>query len=147
GISRTLGLRARSDGLFIVSQTSCEGRHIMWLNELWQRWLGRRVAPRRLPAPRRRGLRLCLEQLEARTLPSNFTAATVSDLFADMNAAIYLTAESDTITLVAGKSFTLTAGYNTIDGPTGLPFITADENLTIIGNGDIIERSTATGTP
>ena len=32
-------------------------------------------------------------------------------------------------------------------GNTGLPVIAANDNLTILGNGDTIERSTATGTP
>ena len=32
-------------------------------------------------------------------------------------------------------------------GNTGLPVIAAKDNLTILGNGDTIERSTATGTP
>src|SRR5262249_13930867 len=33
------------------------------------------------------------------------------------------------------------------DSATGLPSIAANDNLTIVGNGDTIERSTATGTP
>jgi hypothetical protein len=32
-------------------------------------------------------------------------------------------------------------------GATGLPVIAANDNLTIIGNGDLIERSAAKGTP
>ena len=32
-------------------------------------------------------------------------------------------------------------------GATGLPLIAANDNLTIVGNGDTIERSTAAGTP
>jgi hypothetical protein len=36
---------------------------------------------------------------------------------------------------------------NTTDGPTGLPVIAANDNLTILGNGDTIARSTAAGTP
>jgi hypothetical protein len=90
--------------------------------------------------------RLSVEQLEDRTVPSNFTAASVSELIADINAA-NLTAEADTITLAARKSFTLTAVDNTEDGANGLPVIGANEILTIIGNGDVIERSTGTGTP
>jgi len=36
---------------------------------------------------------------------------------------------------------------NTTDGATGLPVIAAGDNLTIVGNGDTIGRSTASGTP
>jgi hypothetical protein len=36
---------------------------------------------------------------------------------------------------------------NTTDGATGLPVIAPNDNLTIIGNGDAIQRSTAAGTP
>jgi hypothetical protein len=118
----------------------------MRLDQFRERWLGP-AATRRgrlMPPNRRRGPRLCLEQLEDRTVPSNFNAASVSDLIADINAA-NLTAEADTITLVAGKTFTLTAVNNSTDGANGLPVVAANENLTIIGNGDVIERSTAKG--
>src|SRR5262249_15721460 len=49
--------------------------------------------------------------------------------------------------------YVLTAVDNATDGPTGLPVISgggkkgAADNLTIVGNGDTIERSTASGTP
>jgi hypothetical protein len=79
-------------------------------------------------------------------LPSNYTAGTVSDLIADMNAA-NAAGGSNTITLVAGTTFTLSAVDNTFLGATGLPFIATNDNLTIVGNGDVIQRSTATGTP
>jgi hypothetical protein len=120
----------------------------MWYNELCKRWLGRPSLDghARRPPAQRGGLRLILEELEDRTVPSTFTAASVSDLIADINAA-NLTAEADTITLVAGNTFTLTQVIDSTDGETGLPVIALNENLTIIGNGDIIERSTATGTP
>jgi hypothetical protein len=119
----------------------------MWLNELCKRWQGRAAAGRRgrQPAAQRHGLRLRLERLEDRTVPANFTAASASELIADINAA-NLTAEADTITLVAGKTFALTDQNNATDGRTGLPVIAATENLTIIGNGDVIER-TASATP
>jgi hypothetical protein len=92
-----------------------------------------------------------LEQLEDRSLPSSFTAATVSDLIADINAA-NLAGGTNTITLTAPTTspYVLTAVDNTTDGPTGLPVITGrskPDTLTIIGNGDTIERSTASGTP
>jgi hypothetical protein len=48
---------------------------------------------------------------------------------------------------VAGTAFTLTAVDNTTDGATGLPVIAANDTLTIVGNGDTIQRSTASGIP
>src|SRR5262249_26221259 len=66
-------------------------------------------------------------------------------MIADINAA-KAAPGSNTITLVAGTTFTLTAVDNTTDGATGLPVITKG-NLTIVGNADTIERSTAQGTP
>ncbi|HEV3262981.1 MAG TPA: hypothetical protein VG013_39470, partial [Gemmataceae bacterium] len=123
----------------------------MWFKKLSRRWLGRRVAVaesstlRQQKAPRR-SLRLNVEQLEDRTVPSSFTAATVSDLIADINAANQV-GGSNTITLVAGNSFSLTAADNSTDGATGLPVIAANDNLTLVGNGDTIARSAAAGTP
>src|SRR5437762_1549634 len=101
--------------------------------------------------PIRRSLsarRLWLEPLEDRTQPSSFSAATAADLIADINAANQQ-GGSNTITLVAPSTslFVLTAVDDTNDGATGLPLIAAQNNLTIIGNGDTIERSTAAGTP
>ena len=120
----------------------------MWFNEWCKRWLGRSATHcwARQPAPRQRSLRLRLEPLEDRTVPSSFTATSVSDLIADINAA-NLAGGSNTITLVAGKTFTLTAVDNYTDGATGPPVIAANDNLTIIGNGDTIERSTTNATP
>jgi hypothetical protein len=98
-----------------------------------------RSRPSHAPALRRRGIRLACEQLEDRTVPSNFlTAATVTDLISDINTANSF-GGSNTIALVAGTTFTLTS--------SGLPIIAANDSLTILGNGDTIERSTAAGTP
>jgi parallel beta-helix repeat protein/predicted outer membrane repeat protein len=83
--------------------------------------------------------RLTLEQLEYRMLPSNFTAATVSDLIADINAA-NATGGTNTITLAAKQTFTITQLENVIDGANGLPVIVLGDNLTIVGNGDTIQR-------
>jgi hypothetical protein len=111
-------------------------------------WLGLPAAARRKTPPRRRHARSRprLEVLEDRTLPSSYTAGTVADLIADINAA-NTGGGSNTITLVAGTAFTLTAVDNTTDGATGLPVIAANNTLNIIGNGDVIQRSTASGTP
>jgi hypothetical protein len=72
----------------------------------------------------------------------------VSDLIADINAA-NASGGTNTITLTAPTSnpYVLTAVDNTNDGATGLPVIARKDTLTIIGNGDTIERSTALGTP
>jgi hypothetical protein len=51
---------------------------------------------------------------------------------------------ADTITL-AGGTYTLTLVNNATNGPTGLPVITSE--IEIIGNGAVIERSFAGGTP
>src|SRR5262249_47637231 len=118
-------------------------RLTMKLHDIVGRWL-RRPRPVRPPAARRPGMRLCLEQLEDRTVPSNFTASTVSELIAEINAA-NLTGGTNSITLVAGRTFTLTALPNSL--PESLLVIAANDNLTILGNGDTIERSKAPGTP
>jgi hypothetical protein len=120
----------------------------------WLHWLtrgfphnrdGRTRRPRPSESQRHRP-RLTLERLEDRTLPSNYTAASVSDLIADINAA-NKHGGSNTITLAANTPFTLTAVDNTADGATGLPVIKSGDNLTILGDGDTIERSSASGTP
>jgi hypothetical protein len=81
-------------------------------------------------------------------LPSSYTAFTVSDLVADINAA-NKAGGSNTITLTAPTTslYVLSAVDNSADGATGLPVIAKKDALTIIGNGDTIERSTASGTP
>ncbi len=119
----------------------------MSLKELCRRWLDwpRRSRVVRRQTPRRRGLRLSLERLEDRSLPSSYTAATVSDLIANINAA-NLAGGPNTIALVAGTTYTLTVADNGADGANGLPVVAANDNLTILGSGDTIERSTATGT-
>jgi hypothetical protein len=114
------------------------------------RGVSRRTPPGRHPVLRRaasrRGLRPTLERLEDLTLLTSYTAATVSDLIADIGASNQQ-GGTNTIALVAGNSFLLTAVDNTTDGATGLPVIAVHDNLTIVGNGDTIARSTAAGTP
>jgi hypothetical protein len=99
-------------------------------------------------APGRGRLRPRLDPFEDRTLLASYTAASVSDLIADINAA-NKQGGSNTITLVAPTTspYVLTAVDNTTDGPTGLPVIASKDNLTVVGNGDVIERSGASGTP
>jgi hypothetical protein len=89
---------------------------------------------------------LAVECLEGRAVPASFTAATVADLVADITAA-NTSGGANTITLAPGARFTLTAADNSTNGPTGLPVVAANDDLTILGSGDIIERSTASGTP
>jgi hypothetical protein len=128
----------------------------MWFNPWYRGWRNRprtRSSVASRPSPHRHG-RLTLESLEDRTLLSSFTAATVSDLIADINAA-NAAGGSNTITLTAPTTspYVLTAVDNATDGPTGLPVISgggkkvAADSLTIVGSGDTIERSTASGTP
>jgi probable HAF family extracellular repeat protein len=74
-----------------------------------------------------------------------YSAASVPELIAAINAANQ-NAEPDTIALAAAATFTLSDVYGLM-GSTGLPTIAANETLTILGNGSIIERSAAAETP
>ncbi len=100
---------------------------------------------RRSPTSRRKKARLFLEHLEGRALLSGYTAASVSALIADINLS-NTAGGSNTISLTAPTTspYILTAVNNSING---LPVIAANDKLTIVGNGDTIERSTAAGTP
>ena len=121
----------------------------MWLTSLYKRWRGRPAAGRRLrpKAARQPGPRPALKQLEDRTLLTGYNAANVTDLINDINAA-NTAGGSNTITLTAQTTspYVLTAVDNSTDGWTGLPVIAANDNLTIVGNGDTIKRSGAAGT-
>jgi hypothetical protein len=112
----------------------------------WIRKVFARPATRPLSKARAQ-FRPRLEALEDRTLLNNYFAATAADLIADIGLANQA-GGSNTITLSAAPSspYTLTAVDNTTDGATGLPVIAAGNNLTIVGNGDTIGRSTASGT-
>jgi hypothetical protein len=123
----------------------------------WFQSLRRRNGrPRQLSSSRagRRRSPLILERLEDRTALSNFNAATVADLIAEINAA-NAGGGTNTITLTAPTTspYVLTGVDNSTNGATGLPVISgggkkvAVDDLTIVGNGDTIERSTASGTP
>ena len=109
--------------------------------------LGRSVCGRagrgRPPGLLPRHLRPMLEQLEDRTLPSSYTAASTADLIADINAA-NTAGGSNTIVLMANTTFDLTAVNNTTNGANGLPVIVNRDTLTISGQGgDIIQRDPA----
>jgi hypothetical protein len=130
-------------------------RFIMFRTSWFQSLRRRNRRPQHLSssrAGRRRSL-LILERLEDRTALSNFNAATVADLIAEINAA-NAGGGTNTITLTAPTTspYVLSAVDNSTNGATGLPVISGGgkkvaDNLTIIGNGDTIERSTASGTP
>ncbi len=106
---------------------------------------GRSRPPHSPKVPRR--TRLVLEQLEGRCVPTVYPVATVPELIAAIDTA-NSTPVADTIELAAGTTFTLTEVNNTTDGSSGLPVIAAaGGSLTILGNGDTIERSSASGTP
>ena len=88
-----------------------------------------------------------IEPLEIRRLLASFTASSVAELIADINAA-NAAGGSNTITLAPGSTFELNAADNTTGfDANGLPVIAAGNDLTIVGNGDRIQRSAATGTP
>jgi hypothetical protein len=87
------------------------------------------------------------ESLERRTLLASYSAATVAELVAAIDAA-NATAQADSITLASGAVFSLVSANNATHGPTGLPVIAATGGgLTILGSGATIERSGVAGTP
>ena len=111
----------------------------------WISW--RKAKRRKRPARRGRsakshtaGTRLRFEQLEGRAMLSSWTAASVAELIADINLANQA-GGSNTITLAPKTTFTLSRVDNTTDAGNGLPVITS--NLTIVGNGDTIQRKNA----
>ena len=84
-----------------------------------------------------------VEEMETRRLLASFTASSVAELVADINAA-NAAGGSNSITLKAGASFKLVG----TDSQTGTALqVVAGNELTVFGNGDTIERSTAAGTP
>ncbi len=113
----------------------------------WLSWpnsrSGARHAKRPHSAARLKKARFTLEPLEARALLASYTASSVSALIVDIQAA-NSAGRANTITLTAPTTspYVLTATNNTstADGPNGLPVIAANNNLTIVGNGDTIER-------
>src|SRR5262249_22780330 len=105
-----------------------------------------RPVSRPIKAPAR--CRPAIEALEDRTLLNGYWAATVADLIKDINLA-NAAGGADTITLSAVPSahYTLSSVDNLADGANGLPVVAAHNDLKIVGNGDTIERRTASGTP
>jgi len=98
--------------------------------------------PRRFrPGKKRSGrVRPVLELLEDRPVLSNYTAASVTDLIADISAA-NTAGGTNTITLASCNPFMLASPYlNTSDG---LPAIATGNNLSIQGNGATLARSSA----
>jgi hypothetical protein len=87
-----------------------------------------------------------IEPLESRRLLASFAASSVAELIGGINAA-NAAGGSNSITLTPGITFNLIAADNATHHPTGLPVVAAGNDLTIAGNGDIIQRSTARGTP
>lgn len=73
-----------------------------------------------------------------------FSVGDAADLIAAINTANG-NAEADTINLTG--DVTLTAVDNMVDGPNGLPSITASDKLTINGMGNTIARDTSMYTP
>jgi hypothetical protein len=113
----------------------------MWLSRLRNLIPSPRRPRHAAPKPPRRPL--LLEQLEDRALPSAYTAGSVADLIADINAANQA-GGSNTIVLAANTTFDLTAVDNTTNGASGLPVIANKDNLSITGQGgNIIQRDTA----
>lgn len=70
------------------------------------------------------------------------TPCTAADLISAISAA---NSANGTVTLTSGCTYTLTDSNNATDGGVGLPVITG--NVTILGGGATIARSSASGTP
>jgi hypothetical protein len=119
-----------------------------WLGQLQRRCFGRRARNIRAKATAvRQRRRPSLEVLEDRTLLSGnlpyATPTNSSQLAADITQA---NANGGQNTITLGATIQLTSVDNNTDGANGLPVIVAGDQLTIVGNGYTIARSTATGT-
>ena len=84
-----------------------------------------------------------MEELEERSLPSNYTATNLSELTADINAANNQ-GGSNTISLTAPTNSPYVLSAN---GFTGLPAVANNDQLTILGNGDTIAADWTSATP
>jgi hypothetical protein len=116
-----------------------------WLPWTFSRSQARRGQPRNLTSRRKRA-RLFLEHLEDRALLASYTALTVSDLITDINLS-NKAGGANTITLAAPTTspYRFTASNNGTNGGNFLPVIAANDNLTIVGNGDTLEAPRAAG--
>jgi hypothetical protein len=106
------------------------------VSAMWASWRGSSRRHRRTPIRHR----LRFERLEGRTLLSGVT--TQAALIAAINAA---NAAGGAHSVALGADITLyePTVNNSNDGPNGLPYITPGDNLTIVGNGHVIQRSTS----
>jgi hypothetical protein len=110
-----------------------------WLLWYFSRSDALRDQRRNLGSRRKKASRL-LEHLEGRALLASFTAPTVSALIADINAA-NTAGGANTITLTAPTTspYLFTTANNANSGENFLPVITANDKLTVAGNGDTLE--------
>ncbi len=83
---------------------------------------------------------MLLDHLEGRALLASYTAPTVSALIADIGSA-NAAGGANTITLTAPTTspYLFTAANNGTNGENFLPVIAANDNLTIVGNGDTLQ--------
>jgi hypothetical protein len=90
-------------------------------------------------APRRRFLP-GVDLMEDRLVPTNYSAANVSALIADISAS-NAAGGANTISLTAPTTspYQFTSANNATNGYNFLPVIAVNDNLTIIGNGDTLE--------
>jgi hypothetical protein len=81
-----------------------------------------------------------VDLMEDRLVPTNYSAANVSALIADINAA-NTAGGSNTISLTAPTTspYLFTVVNNGTNGGNFLPVIAANDNLTIVGNGDTMQ--------
>jgi probable HAF family extracellular repeat protein len=75
-----------------------------------------------------------------------FNVTSVVELISAIDAANQ-NSEPDAIALAAGATFTLIEASDFTNDATGLPTISASEQLAIFGNGGVIQRNTDSATP
>jgi hypothetical protein len=142
GNAPALGLRAGSGAVPLYRRPTLERKEPMWPFRKSSR------KPASSQRASRHDRRLRLEALEERCLPAVYNAATVAQFIADIHAAnSHGGTNQILLTAPAGSTYVVSAVDNSTDGPTGLPVITANDKLTILGSGHTIERNTAEGTP
>lgn len=105
-----------------------------------------------MTAPSKRRIRLNLQSLENRDVPATFNIANGDTAgFIAAISTCNTNNQADTINLAANGTYTFTAAADAAEGGSALPTIlrdTADANtVTINGNGALLQRSSAAGTP